>query len=138
MSAATDVSNIYVDGIDSACSVKSFGIDFNNNYQADKAAACDGEQYAPGDIELTGALVTRSTTDNTFDWRDKYRAGTEIALAALFDWPDGNWMVIEMPNLKITEHSMPDGQNVIATNEMTYGAQEDTVTSSTIQIFRNF
>lgn len=138
VSSNNNISTIYVNGVDSSCSVKSFSLEFNNNYQADRAAACDGEQYAFGDIEATGSLVTRAVISNTFDYRTRYEDSTPLALAVLIEFANGNWMVIELMQVIITEHSMPSTSNVIVSNQMSYQCEEDDVTATTVQIFRNF
>ena len=138
VSAINNISKIYVDGADSECEVKSFGLEANNNYQGDRSAACQGERYAYGDFQATGALVTRAVISNTFDWRTRYRNSTPFALAAMFTWSDGRWMIVEIMRAKLTEHSMPNGSNVISSNEMSYSAEEDPATNKTVQIFRNF
>jgi hypothetical protein len=138
VSAIDNISTIYVDGVSSNCGVKSMGLEFNNNYQGDRSASCEGERYAFGDIDVTGALVTRAVISNTFDWRNKFEASTPVALAPAFEWSDGRWMVVEIMRAKLTEHTMPDGSNVVSSNEMTYSAEEDPITSTTVQIFRNF
>ncbi len=138
VSSINNISAIYVDGVSSNCGVKSFGIDFNNNYQGDRSASCEGERYAFGDVESTGSLVTRAVISNTFDWRNRFEASTPFALACIFTWSDGRWLIIEIMRAKLTEHSMPDASNVISSNEMTYSAEEDPVTNKTVQIFRNF
>ncbi len=138
VSAINNISAIYVDGVNSDCDVKSFGLEFNNNYQGDRSAACKGERYAYGDVDVTGALVTRSTISNTFEWRDKFKSSTPISLACVFKWEDGRFMIIDIMRAKLTEHNMPDGSNVISSNEMSYGAEEDPETNTTVQIFRNF
>ena len=138
VSAIDNISAIYVDGLDSNCGVKSFGLEYNNNYQGDRSAACPGERYAFGDIDVSGALVTRSVISDTFDWRDKFEASTPFALATYFTWSDGRWMILEILRAKLTEHNMPDGSNVVSSNEMSYAAEEDQVTGKTVQLFRNF
>ncbi len=138
VSAIDNISRIYVDGVDSDCGVKSMGLEFNNNYQGDRSAACEGERYAFGDVDATGALVTRAVISNTFDWRNRFETSTAFALAPAFNWSDGRWMVVEIMRAKLTEHSMPDGSNVVSSNEMSYSAEEDPVTGTTVQIFRNF
>ncbi len=136
--STNNVTTIYVDGVDSQCGVKSMGLEFNNNYQGDRSAACQGERYAYGDVDATGAVVTRAVISNTFDWRSRYRNSTRFALAVLIEFTGGNWMVIEIMQAVVTEHTMPDGSNVISSNEMSYAAEEDDVTGTTVQIFRNF
>tara|TARA_R110000823_G_scaffold75618_5_gene173010 strand:+ start:1732 stop:2916 length:1185 start_codon:yes stop_codon:yes gene_type:complete len=138
VSAIDNISRIYVDGVDSNCGVKSMGLEFNNNYQGDRSAACEGERYAFGDIDVSGALVTRAVISDTFNWLGKFEGSTAFSLAPAFTWSDGRWMVIEIMRAKLTEHSMPDGSNVVSSNEMTYSAEEDPITSTTVQIFRNF
>lgn len=138
VSAINNISNIYVDGVSSDCGVKSFGLEFNNNYTGDRSAACEGERYAFGDVEATGALVTRAVISNTFDWRSKFESSTPVALASYFTWSDGRWLILEIMRTKLTEHSMPDGSNVVSSNEMSYGAEEDPITGTTVQLFRNF
>lgn len=138
VSAIDNISSIYVDGVSSNCGVKSMGLEFNNNYQGDRSAACQGERYAFGDIDVTGALVTRAVISNTFDWRTKFEESTAISLAPAFEWADGRWMVVEIMRAKLTEHTMPDGSNVVSSNEMSYSAEEDPITGTTVQIFRNF
>lgn len=138
VSAIDNISRIYVNGVDSNCGVKSMGLEFNNNYQGDRSAACDGERYAYGDIDVSGALVTRAVISDTFDWRRKFENSTAIALAPAFTWSDGRWMVVEIMRAKLTEHSMADGSSVISSNEMSWAAEEDSATSTTVQIFRNW
>ena len=138
VSAINNISNIYVDGVSSDCGVKSFGFEFNNNYQGDRSAGCSGERYAFGDVDATGSLVTRAVISNTFDWRNKFEASTPVALACVFTWSDGRWMILEIMRAKLTEHSMPDGSNVVSSNEMSYSAEEDPTTGATVQLFRNF
>ncbi len=138
VSTENNISTIYVDGADSVCGVKSFSLEFNNNYQGDRSAACSGERYAFGDVESTGSLVTRAVISNTMDWRNRYRNSTPFSLAVLIEYSSGNWMVMEIMQAILTEHSMADGSNVIASNEMSYAAEEDNVTATTVQLFRNF
>lgn len=138
VSSNNNISTIYVNGVDSSCSVKSFSLEFNNNYQADRAAACSGEQYAFGDVETTGSLVTRAVISNTFDYRGRYEDSTPLSLAVLIEFKSGKWMVIELMQMVITEHTMPDSSNVIVSNEMSYSCEEDDVTATTVQMFRNF
>jgi hypothetical protein len=139
VSSTNNITAIYVDGIDSACEVKSFGLEFNNGYSEDRSAACSGARYAFGDIEVSGALVTRAVISNTFLWRDKYRNSTPFSIAMLVEFSGTTrWMIIELMQALVTDHSMADGSNVIASNDMTMTLEEDSVTSKTVQIFRNF
>ena len=129
---------LYIDGVDSACSVKSLSIEMTNNYQPARSLSCKGEQYTYGDFTLSGSLATRSTTDNTFDWENKQIDGTAISISALFEWPDNKWLIIDITNAKLTEHSSTGGSNTIVSNEMSFAGQEDLASNSTIQLFKNF
>lgn len=138
VSAINNTGKIYVDGVDTNQSVKSMGIEINNNYQGDRAAGVQGEQYAYGDLDVSGSVVARAVISNTFDWRDRFENSQALSLAVRFYWDDGRWMIVDIPRAKLTEHSMPDGSNVISQNDMSYGAEEDPITQTTIQLFRNF
>lgn len=133
------LTTIFVDGVDSLCSVKSFSIEFNNNYQGDRSAACEAERYAAGDVEATGSLVTRAVISNTMDWRSRYRDSTRFSLAMLVEFVNStDWIILEVEQAVITEWSMADGSNVIASNDMSYGAEEHDTTNTTVRVFRNF
>ena len=139
-SAIDNISTTFVDGVNSNCGVKSMSLEFNNNYQGDRSAGCSGERYVAGDIDATGNLVTRAMIDNTFEWRDKYDESSPIpvSIAPYFIWSDGRWMIIDIARAIITDHTMPNGSNVVSSNEMTYTATEEPVTGITVNIFRNF
>ena len=138
VSAINNTGKIYVDGINTSCSVKSMGIEINNNYSGDRAAGCQGEQYAYGDMDVSGSVVSRAVISNTFDWRNRFQNSQPFSLAVRFFWDDGRWMIVDIMRAKLTEHSMPDGSNVISQNDMSYGAEEDPTTGKTVQFFRNF
>ncbi len=138
VSVINNLAPIYVDGVNSQCKVKTIDIEINNNYSGDRAAGCQGEQYAFGDMDVTGSVSTRAIISNTFEWRDKFEASTPVSIALRFYWADGKWMIIDIMRAKLTEHNMPDGSNVISQNDMSYGAEEDPETGATIQIFRSF
>lgn len=138
VSAINNTGKIYVDGVNTQQSVKSMSVEVNNNYTGDRAAGVQGEQYAYGDMDVSGSVVARATIDNTFDWRTKFENSQALSLAVRFYWPDGKWLIVDIPRSKLTEHSMPDGSNVISQNDMSYGAEEDPATNTTIQVFRNF
>ncbi len=127
LDAINGVVKFWVDGLDAdpVCTVKSMGFEFSNNLQEDRAAGCTGAEYANGDITLSGSLSARLRIDDTMIWRDRYIAGTKIALALEIDHGAGKHTVIEVPQAVITEHEIPDGSNVVANSNMSYTAEED-------------
>lgn len=127
LNAVNDIVKLWVDGLDTdpVCTVKSMGFDFSNNLQSDTAAGCEGSEFGNGDITLTGSLSARNRIDDSLIWRDRYNDGTNVALAIEIDHGGGKHTVIEVPQTVITDHSMPDGSNVVANSDMTYTSEED-------------
>lgn len=137
LSAVNDVVRVWVDNADSVCTVKSAGFEFSNNMQEDRAAGCEGATYANGDMTLSGALAARLPVDVSTAYRDRYTAGTNIALAFELDHGSGDYTIIEVPQAVITEHEIPDGSGVVANSEMTYTAEEDS-RGYTCVVYRNW
>ena len=137
LSAINNIVKIWVDGVDSGCTVKSMGFEFSNNLQEDKAAACEGSLYANSDITLSGSLAARLHIDDSQQWRDRYNAGTNVALAIEITHSSTKSTIIEIGRAVITEHEIADGSNVVANSEMTYTAEEDS-RGYTTSIYRNW
>jgi len=137
LSNVNNVVRIWIDGVDSGCTAKSIGFDFSNNLQSDRAAGCDGEEFANGDITLSGSLSARLPIDAPLVWRDRYNDKTNVALAIELDHGGGDYTIIEIPQTIITDHEMPDGTNVVSNSEMTYTAEEDS-RGFTAVIYRNW
>lgn len=127
LNAINDVVRIWIDGLDTdpVCTAKSIGFDFSNNLQSDQAAGCEGAEFGNGDITLSGSLNARNRIDDSLAWRDRYNDGTNVALAVEIDHGGDKHTVIEIPQAIITDHTMPDGSNVVANSECTYTAEED-------------
>lgn len=127
LNAINDIVRMWVDGLDTdpVCTVKSMGFDFSNNLQSDSAAGCEGSEFGNGDITLSGTLNARNRVDDSLLWRDRYNDGTNVALAIEIDHGGNKHTVIEVPQAIVTDHTMPDGSNVVANSEMTYTAEED-------------
>lgn len=137
LSAVNNVAMLWVDGSQTDCTIKSMGFEFNNNLQEDRAAGCEGAQYANGEISLSGALVARNPINDSMAWRDRFENSTNVALAAELDHTGGEGTIIEIPQAVITEHEMADGSNVTANSEMTYTAEEGSG-GYTCAIYRNW
>lgn len=127
LNAINDIVRIWIDGLDTdpVCTAKSIGFDFSNNLQPDQAAACEGAEFGNGDITLSGSINARNRIDDSLTWRDRYNDGTEVAIAIEIAHSATRHTVIEIPQAIITDHSTPDGSNVVANSEMTYTAEED-------------
>jgi hypothetical protein len=137
LSAVNNIVRFWVDGLETSCTVKSMGFEFSNNLQSDRAAGCDGEQFANGDMTLSGAVAARLPIDVSMLWRDRYNNGTNVALAIEIDHGSSEYTIIEVPQAVITEHEIADGSNVVANSEMTYTAEEDS-RGFTAVIYRNW
>jgi len=137
LSNINNVVRIWIDGVDSNCTAKSAGFEFSNNLQSDRAAGCDGEQFANGDMTLSGALAARLPIDAPLVWRDRYNVGTNVAIAIEMDHGGGDYTIVEIPQAVITEHEIADGSNAVANAEMSYSAEEDG-RGYTCVIYRNW
>jgi len=127
LNAINDIVKVWVDGVDGdpVCTIKSMGFDFSNNLQSDQAAGCEGAEFGNGDITLSGSLNARNRIDDSLAWRDRYNDSTNVALAIEIAHSATKHTIIEVPQAVITDHTMPDGSNVVANSEMTYTAEED-------------
>ena len=138
ISAQSGVSTVWIDGSPvTDCIIKSQGFELTNNLQEDRAAGCEGAEYANGDLGITGSLVARNRIDDSMVWRDRFENGTNFELAREIDHGNGDITVIVVEAAKITEHSIPDGSNVVASSEMTYTAEESS-RNYTAAIYRNW
>lgn len=137
ISAQSGIEQFWVDGTPDDCILKSMGFELTNNLQEDNAAACEGAEYANGDLGLTGSLVARNRIDDANVWRDRYENGTNIELAVTVDHGEGEKTVFVVESCKITEHTRATGSNAVANSEMTYSAEESS-RGYTAAIYRNW
>lgn len=137
ISAQSGIEEFWRDGVPDDCIIKSMGFELTNNLQEDNAAACEGAEYANGDLGLTGSLVARNRIDDSNIWRDYYENGTNVELAVTVDHGSGDKTVFVVESAKITEHSRANGSNAVANSEMTYSAEESS-RNYTAAIYRNW
>lgn len=137
ISAQSGVGKAWIDGVPQNCTIKSMGFEINNNLQEDRAAGCEGAEYANGDLGLTGSLVARNRIDDSNIWRDRYEAGTNFELAREINHGDGKITVFVVEAAKVTEHTRATGSNAVASSEMTYTAEESS-RGYTAAIYRNW
>lgn len=135
--AQSGVANAWINGVPAQCVIKSQGFELNNNLQEDRAAGCEGAEYANGDLAVTFSLVARNRIDDSMQWRDRYEAGTNFELAREIDHGDGKQTVIVVEAAKITEHTIPNGSNAVASSEMTCAAEESS-RGYTVAMYRNW
>lgn len=139
VSAINNVAGFWIDGTESNCSVKSMTLEVNNNLQEDRSAGCERVGYDGRSFEATGSLVTKAYISDARDWQRKYENGTRFNVAVELYWPeDSRKMVIVIEQGVATEHDMPTEANAIASNSMSYAAEENTTTGKTISVYANF
>lgn len=137
ISAQSGVGKAWIDGVPQNCTIKSQGFEVNNNLQEDRAAGCEGAEYANGDLGISGSLVARNRIEDSNVWRDRYEAGKNFELAREINHGDGKVTVFVVESAKITEHTRATGSNAVASSEMTYTAEESP-RGYTAAIYRNW
>lgn len=137
MSAVQNVLAFYVDGISATCKVKSMTINVGNGYAGDDAAGCQ-KYYARGAFTVGGDIAVRSRIDDPLDWEEFYLNSTRKNIAVRLKHSDTEETVIVMRRNVITEHNQEDAANVVSSHQMTFAAEGDSTTSSTIMIFKNW
>lgn len=139
VSAINNVAGFWIDGTESNCSVKSMTLEVNNNLQEDRSAGCERVGYDGRSFEATGSLVTKAYISDAKDWQRKYENGTRFNVAVELCWPeDSRKMVIVIEQGVATEHDMPTEANAIASNSMSYAAEESLTSGKTITVYANF
>lgn len=138
VSAVQHITDFWINGVSEKCEIKSLSLEINNNYSQDAAAGCQGTRMAYGDLDVTGSIAVRSMTSSPFTWREYYENATDISIGVRITHSDGDDSIILIRSAKVTDHSMPNGSNVIANAECSFGAQEDATSATTIEVFRNW
>ena len=137
MSAVQNVLGFYVDGVSATCKVKSMTINVANGYQGDDAAGCQ-KYYARGQFTVGGDIAVRSRIDAPLDWEAYYLAGTRKNIGIRLMHSSTEETFIVMRRNVITEHNQEDAANVVSSHQMSFAAEGDSTTSSTIMIFKNW
>lgn len=138
VSAVQDVTAWYVDGVSATCDQKSMSIEIANGYSGDDAAACS-KQYARGQFAVTGSASFRARISDPLNWRSYYENGTRKEMGVLITHPNStDQTFILMPQCAITEHDQANGNNDIANHEVSFGAEGNAVTGSTVMVFTNW
>jgi hypothetical protein len=138
VSNAQNITAWYVDGLKATCIQKSMTITAANGYAGDDAAGC-ARQYARGQFAVTGSAAFRAKISDPLVWRAYYEQGIRKSLGVLITHPNTtDQTFIVMRQCAITEHSQADGNSDVSNHEISFGAEGDSVTSSTIQIFTNW
>ena len=137
VSAVQNVLGFYVDGLSYTCIQKKMSIEIGNGYVGDDAAAC-ARQYARGQFEVKGSASFRARYSSPLDWEAIYQAGTQKSLGVRINHNATDETFIVMPQCVVTDHNQADGANDVASHEVSFGAEGNAATSSTIMIFTNW
>lgn len=138
VSSQNNVAGFWVDGVNSNCNVKSMTLEINNNLQEDRSAGCSRVGYDGRSFEATGSLVTKALISDSREWERKYEDGDDFSFAVELYWPDGKRMIVSIEQAVITEHDMETEANAIASNTMSYAAEESLTSGKTITVYANF
>ena len=113
-------------------------LEINNNLQEDRSAGCERVGYDGRSFEATGSLVTKAHISDARKWESIYEGGQRFNVAVEFYWPDDRRMVIVVERGVATEHDMATEANSIASNTMSYAAEESLTSGKTITVYANF
>lgn len=138
LSAVQNVSDWFYGSSSALCVIKSATIALSNENQRDQAAGC-GDRYVRGsNPTLTVTGVSRSSVADSLAIKAQYDAGTRVGFAVKFDHGAGDKTIVYIPRNVVTAWSMPDGQNVIATNNFTLTAEKDATLGFFVGVYRNW
>lgn len=138
LSAVQNVSDWFYGSASALCVIKSATISLSNENQRDQAAGC-GDRYVRGSNPvLTVTGVSRSSVADSLAIKAQYDNGTRVGFAVTFDHGGGHKTIIYIPRNVVTAWSMPDGQNVIATNNFTLTAEKDPTLGFFVGVYRNW
>lgn len=136
ISASNDITTFWVNDSTENCVIKSFSLELSNNSQEDDAAGCP-TGYAPGQMAITASINARNTIDNSRRWERLYQTDSTQKFAVQIDHGSNEYTILEITKGRITEHSIPDGSNVVASSTMAVGAEED-ANNETFVLTRNW
>lgn len=136
LSAVQSVEGFEFNGVNSTCVTKSLQLTVNLNQQSDDAAGCT-KQYSRGAPQFTISGASRSSTANSMVIRDLYRNATRVQHAVKLDHGNGEYTIIAMPQLVLTEWDMADSNNTVAVNEYSASAEKSSL-GYTMSVFRNW
>lgn len=137
ISAVQNIVNFYVNDAIATCKMKSLSLAIALNQQGDDAAACT-KFFTRGAFAVTGSTVVRSMKSNPFIWRDYYWNGNRVSIAVLIDHGGGDQTYIVLPQIVATEHSQDDGNNAISNSQVSFTAEGNAATDSTIRVYKNW
>lgn len=132
------VIQLYVDGAEKRCTIKSFTWEVNNNYQVDNAAGCNDLVASRGQFESNLSFVARSYKSDSMLWRDKSWDGTRNAYGLRISHGNGDETYILWRRVVLTEVNHADGNNVISNAECSGVLENDPNTSITCTVYTNW
>lgn len=127
------IGTIYIDGTASAACVRSLNLTTTNNA---RDIQCLGALF-PSSISL-GTLGVTGTLEvyfSTYDLLEKFINGTSISLSYSFSDVDGNWTVIDMPNVKFNTGTLSGiSKNSDVLTNLSFTALYDSTAGYAIQV----
>lgn len=127
------IGTIYIDGTAAAACVRSLNLTTTNNA---RDIQCLGALF-PSSISL-GTLGITGTIEvyfSTYDLLEKFINGTSISLSYSFSDVDGNWTVIDMPNVKFNTGTLSGiSKNSDVLTNLSFTALYDATAGYAIQV----
>lgn len=124
---------IYIDGTASSACIRSLNLTTTNN---NRNTQCLGSLF-PSNINM-GTLGVTGTAElyfSDYTLLDKFLAGTAISLSYSFSDADGNWMVIDMPNVKFNTGTLSGiSKNSDVMTSLSFTALYDSTAGYVIQV----
>lgn len=136
ISASNDITAFWVNDSIENCVVKSMSIELSNNSQEDDAASCP-TGYAPGQMSISASINARNTIDNSRRWERLYYNDSTQKFAVQISHGSGEYTILEITKGRISEHTINDGSNVVASSAMSVAAEED-ANNETFVLTRNW
>lgn len=136
LSATNNVTRFWQDGVPLQCLIKTMSLEVSNNLIDDPAAGC-GTERVNGDFTASASITARNRIDDSMRWKEDYHNQVTHEYAVELKHNDTDFTIIQVGKGKITEHSMPDGNNTVATSEMTVAGEEDS-RGITVAVYKNW
>lgn len=139
ISAVQNIEDFYVNGLsaNATCKLKSLSIAIALSQQGDDAAACS-KRFTRGALAVTGSTVVRAMKSNPFVWRNYYWNGTRVEVGVRISHGNGDETYIVLPQIVATEHTQDDGNNAIANSQISFTAEGNALSNSTIRVYKNW
>lgn len=136
ISSANGITQFWDGSTIQDCVIASMSVDLQNNPVEVDIAACPTE-YSNGQMVITSSITAINRVDNSLKWMRDYESTTTHNIAVEINHGNGDITILEIKKGKITEHTIDDGKDVVASSQMTLGAEEDAL-GETFVLTRNW